>query len=448
MQDRARRGSGRRLVRDALNAAGSASSGAIAPFATPRRLTLVARRPAASSRPIVSDRAQRAAGRRAGAGASHGFCARPAALDTSSRSATPARREFCSPSSRKPGEAGGGAAAGAAAEAASASCPGRNRCAGAAATCAGCGRCSRYLCLFDGEVVPCRFELAPSAAGRHHARPSLHGAGARSRSRASPTTWPSCATAKVILDRCGAPSHRSPPRCESSRQAQGLALADDPGLLDEVTGLVEWPVPLLGGIDARVHGPAARGAGRPRCAPTRIFGRCATRTARWRRRFVLVANNEAQRRRQAIVAGNERVLRARLADAQFFWDQDRKVALESAPAGAGPSMRVPRQARHPGPSACERLVALAGARRRTCPAPTATRPSAPRCWPRPICHRHGRRVPGAAGRHGRLLCAREGEPAAVAEAIARPLRAEGPRRCLPDARPAAWSWRWPTSSTR
>ena len=44
--------------------------------------------------------------------------------------------------------------------------------------------------------------------------------------------------------------------------------------------------------------------------------------------FLFVANNLAEDGGAAIVAGNERVLRARLADARFFWDQDRKVRLE------------------------------------------------------------------------------------------------------------------------
>ena len=63
-------------------------------------------------------------------------------------------------------------------------------------------------------------------------------------------------------------------------------------------------------------------------------------------RFILVANLEGEADGgKAIVAGNERVIRARLADAKFFFDQDRKVSLEELGAEAEGD-RLPREARH------------------------------------------------------------------------------------------------------
>ena len=125
-----------------------------------------------------------------------------------------------------------------------------------------------------------------------------------------------------------------------------LTVVDDPGLLDEVAGLVEWPVPLLGRIaDEHMDLPPEVMQVSMR-VNQRYF---ALRTpdgaaAPW---FAFVANIEAEDGGAAIIAGNERVLRARFADARHFWDLDRKARLESRVAAAGPR-HLPRQARHPG----------------------------------------------------------------------------------------------------
>lgn len=110
--------------------------------------------------------------------------------------------------------------------------------------------------------------------------------------------------------------------------AEGLRVRPDEGLLEEVSGLVEWPVPLLGRIDdAFMDVPpevltTAMRTHQRYFALERADGSLAPR-------FVVVANVPATDGGRAIVAGNERVLRARLSDARFFWDQDRKVRLES-----------------------------------------------------------------------------------------------------------------------
>ena len=106
-----------------------------------------------------------------------------------------------------------------------------------------------------------------------------------------------------------------------------VALRDDEGLLDEVTGLVEWPVLLLGTIDAQFMDLppevliVSMKTHLRQFVTTKADGTLANR-------FVVVANTEARDGGRTIVEGNERVLRARLADAKFFWDQDRKQRLE------------------------------------------------------------------------------------------------------------------------
>ncbi|MFN3537986.1 MAG: glycine--tRNA ligase subunit beta, partial [Brevundimonas sp.] len=111
--------------------------------------------------------------------------------------------------------------------------------------------------------------------------------------------------------------------------AKGLALVDDDGLLDEVAGLAEWPTPILGDMDPqfldlppevvrlsmKVHQKyfAVRDPARDGLAP----------------HFVVVANVEATDGGKALAAGNSRVLSARLNDARFFWDEDRKVGFDA-----------------------------------------------------------------------------------------------------------------------
>jgi glycyl-tRNA synthetase beta chain len=111
-------------------------------------------------------------------------------------------------------------------------------------------------------------------------------------------------------------------------EAEGLVVVPDEGLVSEVAGLVEWPVPLLGRIDDAFMDLPPEVMRTTMRVNQRYFalrkpdGSAAPR-------FALVANVAAPDGGSAIVAGNERVLRARLADARFFWDLDRKQSLES-----------------------------------------------------------------------------------------------------------------------
>ncbi|MBV8394265.1 MAG: glycine--tRNA ligase subunit beta, partial [Alphaproteobacteria bacterium] len=106
-----------------------------------------------------------------------------------------------------------------------------------------------------------------------------------------------------------------------------VALLEDLALLDEVAGLVEWPVPLLGTIDDQFMDVppevliVSMKTHQRYFATTRADGSLANR-------FVVVANTIARDGGRTIIDGNERVLRARLSDAKFFWDQDRKQRLE------------------------------------------------------------------------------------------------------------------------
>ncbi|HUI15562.1 MAG TPA: glycine--tRNA ligase subunit beta [Xanthobacteraceae bacterium] len=110
--------------------------------------------------------------------------------------------------------------------------------------------------------------------------------------------------------------------------AQGLELVEDEDLLDEVAGLVEWPVVLMGSFDEaflRVPEEVIRATIR---ANQKCFVLRDTAHAKLVDKFILVSNLDAADGGAAIVAGNERVIRARLSDAKFFYETDLKTRLE------------------------------------------------------------------------------------------------------------------------
>ncbi len=109
--------------------------------------------------------------------------------------------------------------------------------------------------------------------------------------------------------------------------AAQVGLKEDEALLDEVAGLVEWPVPLLGTIDAQFMDVPPEVLIVSMKTHQRYFA-TTKKDGTLANRFVVVANNVARDGGKTIVGGNERVLRARLSDAKFFWDQDRKTRLE------------------------------------------------------------------------------------------------------------------------
>lgn len=180
------------------------------------------------------------------------------------------------------------------------------------------------VCLFDGEVVPAA--LGPVTAGfatqgHRFLAPDLikvdSFADYKSRLLA----------AKVMLD----PAERRA-KIEADAKAlcekEGLSLKDDPGLLDEVTGLVEWPVVLMGTIDDAFMDLPDEVLSTSMRSHQKYFSTLGS-DAKLANKFIVVANTETKDDGKQVTAGNERVLRARLSDAKFFWDQDRAAKLES-----------------------------------------------------------------------------------------------------------------------
>jgi glycyl-tRNA synthetase beta chain len=180
------------------------------------------------------------------------------------------------------------------------------------------------LCLFDGEVVPLRFgsiEAGQITHGHRFLAPepfAVEGfADYAKRLRQG----------RVMLDPAER-RRRIEERARALAGRHGLRLRDDSELLDEVTGLVEWPVPLLGRIEPVFMALPPEVLVTSMCQHQRFLA-LEEEDGHLAPFFVVVANTEAEDGGAAIVAGNERVLRARLWDARFFWEQDRKRSLES-----------------------------------------------------------------------------------------------------------------------
>lgn len=133
--------------------------------------------------------------------------------------------------------------------------------------------------------------------------------------------------AKVVLD----PQARKDIILADAKQlafAQGYELVEDQVLLDEVAGLVEWPVVLMGSFDEEflsIPGEVIRATIRNN---QKCFVVSDLKTGKLANRFVLTANIEASDGGKTIIAGNERVIRARLSDAKFFYETDLKTKLE------------------------------------------------------------------------------------------------------------------------
>jgi glycyl-tRNA synthetase beta chain len=109
--------------------------------------------------------------------------------------------------------------------------------------------------------------------------------------------------------------------------AQELALVEDPGLLEEVSGLVEWPVVVMGQMDPAFLDLPAEVIRLTMRTHQKYFAVRDPKTGKLAPRFITVANIEAKDGGTAIAAGNARVLSARLNDARFFWAKDREVPL-------------------------------------------------------------------------------------------------------------------------
>ncbi len=179
------------------------------------------------------------------------------------------------------------------------------------------------LCLLDNQVVPFRFGGVES--GRTTLGHRFLSSGTLTIANAG-IYAATLERARVVLD----PQERAQAVGNGmSALAEGGGPTPEPdhGLVDENAGLVEWPVVLMGSIDERFMD-----------LPPEVLRSAMSKHQRYfsvrgsdgkpAPHFVMVADGATDDSNNAVVAGNERVLRARLSDARFFWDQDRRQKLE------------------------------------------------------------------------------------------------------------------------
>lgn len=181
----------------------------------------------------------------------------------------------------------------------------------------------RIICLLDGAVVP--FQIGPVTSGNETEGHRVHGPGPFAVSSAA--VWEEKLREHRVIASQDERRRNIAAGMAEKAAALGLSVVPDEGLLDEVTGLVEWPVPLLGKIDDDYMSlpPEVRELSMKINQKYFALRDAAGQPAPY---FAFVANLDAEDGGAAIVSGNERVLRARLSDARHFWDLDLKTPLD------------------------------------------------------------------------------------------------------------------------
>ena len=187
----------------------------------------------------------------------------------------------------------------------------------------------RILCLLDDAVVP--FDLSTGsddghglASGRETEGHRFHAAAPIVLEQAH--DWEQALASNQVVASSDVRKSLIARGIATLAESQGLSVVEDPGLLDEVAGLVEWPVPLLGRIDQDFMTLPAEVMQVSMRVNQRYFA--LTAGGKPAPYFAFVANIEARDGGAAIIAGNERVLRARFSDARHFWDLDRRTRLQ------------------------------------------------------------------------------------------------------------------------
>ena len=212
--------------------------------------------------------------------------------------------------------------------------------------------------------------------------------------------------------------------------SEGLSVVPDAGLLDEVAGLVEWPVPLLGRIDAAYMDLPPEVMQVSMRANQRYFAlRHPDGTAA--PRFGFVANVEPADGGTTVIAGNERVLRARFSDARHFWDLDRRTRLAErikALEGVTFHAKLGTQAER-----MHRLVRLAGHIAPMVGADRALAERAALLAKADLTTGMVGEFPELQGVMGGYYARHDGEPAAVADAVRDHYAPKGPADPVPTA---------------
>jgi glycyl-tRNA synthetase beta chain len=184
----------------------------------------------------------------------------------------------------------------------------------------------RIVCLFDGAVVP--FEVDGLASGDETEGHRVHGRGPYKISGLEDYVRQLESDGHVLLTR-DARRAKIETEAKAICEAAGLELVEDKGLLEEVVGLAEWPVVILGDMDPAFLELPPEVIQLSMRTHQKYFAVRDPKTGDLAPNFVVVANIDAVDGGKAIAAGNRKVLSARLEDGRFFWENDKKAGLEA-----------------------------------------------------------------------------------------------------------------------
>jgi glycyl-tRNA synthetase beta chain len=180
------------------------------------------------------------------------------------------------------------------------------------------------ICILDGQVIP--FEVGEIRAGDTTQGHRFHG-NTPFQVTSFEDYGKKLKTHKSLLPA----SERSAWIAEQAREVAAsakLELVEDEGLLAENAGLTEWPTVLMGTFDEEFLAVPAECLTTAMKNHQKCFSLKNPKTGKLANRFMCVSNLIAKDGGKQIVAGNEKVIRARLSDAKFFWDQDLKRPLD------------------------------------------------------------------------------------------------------------------------
>ena len=183
----------------------------------------------------------------------------------------------------------------------------------------------RILCTFDGEVVPIDIEGMKSGDLSQGHR--FMGSRQAFRARTFEEYADGLSKNSVVLDA----KERKARIVDAARTlcfARNLELVEDEGLLDEVAGLTEWPVPIMGDMDPAFLDLPPEVIRTSMRVHQRYFAVRHPQTGKLAPHFIAIANIQATDGGKTIAEGNARVLTARLKDAQFFWENDKAKAAD------------------------------------------------------------------------------------------------------------------------
>ena len=183
----------------------------------------------------------------------------------------------------------------------------------------------RILCTFDGEIVP--IDVDGIKSGELSQGHRFMGSRQAFRARTYEEYADGLQANFVVLD-AKERKARITDAAKTLCFARNLELVEDEGLLDELAGLTEWPVPILGDMDPAFLDLPPEVIRTSMRVHQRYFAVRVPETGKLAPHFLAIANIEATDGGKTIAEGNARVLTARLKDAQFFWENDKSKSAD------------------------------------------------------------------------------------------------------------------------